>query len=183
MQRVRHANRWRLLLRTPGPAPLWDLHVWTCLVSGLLNFKHPSVLLFSFRDPFYFLSNHPDVFPSTRYKGKWRIEQYRFKNLFQKKSPTLSSVVIYGGLFTKFEMFVLLTKQLLESRDLVKLFNHTCCMVVDTQADCPMSVNNRCVIEIFWASLFCHLTFYFMMIHFLLIELSRISSFFLVEYT
>ena len=28
MQRVRHANRGRLLLRTPGPVPLWDLHVF-----------------------------------------------------------------------------------------------------------------------------------------------------------
>ena len=72
-------NRGRLLLRTPGPVPLWDLHVfycrqkggdltqsydkspytnrnvetnlsWTCLVSGLLNFKHPSVLLFCFEN-------------------------------------------------------------------------------------------------------------------------------------
>ena len=25
LQRVRHANRGRLLLRTPGPVPLWDL--------------------------------------------------------------------------------------------------------------------------------------------------------------
>ena len=28
MQQVRHANRGRLLLRTPGPVPLWDLHVF-----------------------------------------------------------------------------------------------------------------------------------------------------------
>ena len=28
LQRVRHANRGRLLLRTPGPVPLWDLHVF-----------------------------------------------------------------------------------------------------------------------------------------------------------
>ena len=28
VQRVRHANRGRLLLRTPGPVPLWDLHVF-----------------------------------------------------------------------------------------------------------------------------------------------------------
>ena len=50
-----HANRGRLLPRTPGPVPLWDLHVffqsltnlsWTCPVSGLLSFEHPSVLLF-----------------------------------------------------------------------------------------------------------------------------------------
>ena len=27
-QRARHANRGRLLLRTPGPVPLWDLHVF-----------------------------------------------------------------------------------------------------------------------------------------------------------
>ena len=27
-QRVRHANRGRLLLRTPGPVPHWDLHVF-----------------------------------------------------------------------------------------------------------------------------------------------------------
>ena len=26
-QRVRHANRWRLLRRTPGRVPIWDLHV------------------------------------------------------------------------------------------------------------------------------------------------------------
>ena len=25
---LRHANRGRLLLRTPGPVPLWDLHVF-----------------------------------------------------------------------------------------------------------------------------------------------------------
>ena len=25
---VRHANRGRLLLRTPGPVPLWDLHLF-----------------------------------------------------------------------------------------------------------------------------------------------------------
>ena len=28
LQRVWHANRGRLLLRTPGPVPLWDLHVF-----------------------------------------------------------------------------------------------------------------------------------------------------------
>ena len=30
MQRVRHANRGRLLLRTPGPVPLWDLQIIFC---------------------------------------------------------------------------------------------------------------------------------------------------------
>ena len=28
LQRVWHADRGRLLLRTPGPVPLWDLHVF-----------------------------------------------------------------------------------------------------------------------------------------------------------
>ena len=28
LQRVRHANRGRLLLRTPGPVPHWDLQVF-----------------------------------------------------------------------------------------------------------------------------------------------------------
>ena len=28
LQRARHTNRGRLLLRTPGPVPLWDLHVF-----------------------------------------------------------------------------------------------------------------------------------------------------------
>ena len=28
LQQVWHANRGRLLLRTPGPVPLWDLHVF-----------------------------------------------------------------------------------------------------------------------------------------------------------
>ena len=27
---MRHANRGRLLLRTPGPVPLWDLHEFKC---------------------------------------------------------------------------------------------------------------------------------------------------------
>ena len=39
MQRVRHANRGRLLLRTPGPVPLWDLHVFSCRDQSLLNFS------------------------------------------------------------------------------------------------------------------------------------------------
>ena len=37
MYRVRHANRGRLLLRTPGPVPLWDLHVFECRDQSLLN--------------------------------------------------------------------------------------------------------------------------------------------------
>ena len=37
MQRVRHANRGRLLLRTPGPVPLWDLHVFLFRDQSLLN--------------------------------------------------------------------------------------------------------------------------------------------------
>ena len=37
MQRVRHANRGRLLLRTPGPVPLWDLQVFLCWDQWLLN--------------------------------------------------------------------------------------------------------------------------------------------------
>ena len=37
MQRVRHANRGRLLLRTPGPVPLLDLHVFSCRDQSLLN--------------------------------------------------------------------------------------------------------------------------------------------------
>ena len=37
MQRMRHANSGRLLLRTPGPVPLWDLHVFKCRDQSLLN--------------------------------------------------------------------------------------------------------------------------------------------------
>ena len=36
-QRVRHANRGRLLLRTPGSVPLWDLEVFLCWDQSLLN--------------------------------------------------------------------------------------------------------------------------------------------------
>ena len=56
LQRVRLANRGRLLLRTPGPVPFG-----TCICSNvetilpelvmstdLLRFEHPSVLLFCF---------------------------------------------------------------------------------------------------------------------------------------
>ena len=37
LQRVRHANRGRLLLRTPGPVPFWDLQVFLCWDQYLLN--------------------------------------------------------------------------------------------------------------------------------------------------
>ena len=54
LQRVWHANMGGLLLRTPGPVLLWDLHVFLCRDQSLLNlsscrtlnFEHPSVLLF-----------------------------------------------------------------------------------------------------------------------------------------
>ena len=37
LQRVCHANRGCLLLRTPGPVPHWDLHVFYCCDQSLLN--------------------------------------------------------------------------------------------------------------------------------------------------
>ena len=37
MQRVRHTNRGRLFLRTPGPVPLWDLNVFLCRDQSLLD--------------------------------------------------------------------------------------------------------------------------------------------------
>ena len=49
MQRVRHANRGRLLLRTPGPVPLWDLHVFLCRDQSLLNLSR--LRTFEFRTP------------------------------------------------------------------------------------------------------------------------------------
>ena len=49
MQRVRHANRGRLLLRTPGPVPLWDLHVLWCRDRSLLNLS--CLRTFEFRTP------------------------------------------------------------------------------------------------------------------------------------
>ena len=49
MQRVRHANRGRLLLRTPGPVPLWDLHVFSCRDQSLLNLS--CLRTFEFRTP------------------------------------------------------------------------------------------------------------------------------------
>ena len=56
LQRVRLANRGRLLLRTSGPVPFGTcicsnvetIFSWTCHVD-LLSFEHPSVLLFCFR--------------------------------------------------------------------------------------------------------------------------------------
>ena len=47
MQRVRHANRGRLRLRTPGPVPLWDLQVLQCWDQSLLNLS--CLLTFEFR--------------------------------------------------------------------------------------------------------------------------------------
>ena len=49
MQRVRHANRGRLLLQTPGPVPLWDLHVFLCRDQSLLNLS--CLRTFEFRTP------------------------------------------------------------------------------------------------------------------------------------
>ena len=46
LQRVRHANRGRLLLRTPGPVPLWDLQVFLCRVQSLLNLSCFRTFLF-----------------------------------------------------------------------------------------------------------------------------------------
>ena len=37
LQRVRHANRGRLLLWTPGPVPFWGLHVFLFRDQSLLN--------------------------------------------------------------------------------------------------------------------------------------------------
>ena len=37
LQQVRHANRGRLLLWTPGPVPLWDFHVISCRDQSLLH--------------------------------------------------------------------------------------------------------------------------------------------------
>ena len=53
LQRVRLANRGRLLLRTPGPIPFGTCtcsnvgtrYSWTCHVYGPFEFDHPSVLL------------------------------------------------------------------------------------------------------------------------------------------
>ena len=39
LQRVRHANRGRLLLWTPSPVPPWDLHVFLCRDQSFLNFS------------------------------------------------------------------------------------------------------------------------------------------------
>ena len=47
MQRVRHANRGRLLLRTLGPVPLWYLHVFLCRDQSLLNLS--CIRTFEFR--------------------------------------------------------------------------------------------------------------------------------------
>ena len=49
LQQVWHANRGRLLLRTPGPVPLWDLHVFQCRDQSLLNLS--CVRTFEFRTP------------------------------------------------------------------------------------------------------------------------------------
>ena len=47
LQRLRHANRGCLLLRTPGLVPLWDLHVFLCRDQSLLNLS--CFLNFEFR--------------------------------------------------------------------------------------------------------------------------------------
>ena len=49
LQRVWHADRGRLLLRAPGPVPLWDLHVFKCRDQSLLNLS--CLRTFEFRTP------------------------------------------------------------------------------------------------------------------------------------
>ena len=49
LQRVWHAYRGRLLLRTPGPVPLWDLHVFQCRDQSLLYLS--CLRTFEFRTP------------------------------------------------------------------------------------------------------------------------------------
>ena len=46
LQRVRLANRGRLLLRTPGPVPFGTCFPELVISTDLLSFEHPSVLLF-----------------------------------------------------------------------------------------------------------------------------------------
>ena len=60
LQRVRHANRGRLLLRTPGPIP-WD--TWSCPILGLASVLmsrpiSPDLVLF----PDFWVSNIPRYF-------------------------------------------------------------------------------------------------------------------------
>ena len=49
LQRVWHVDRGRLLLWTPGPVPLWDLHVFLCRDQSLLNLS--CLRTFEFRTP------------------------------------------------------------------------------------------------------------------------------------
>ena len=51
LRRVWHAERGRLLIRTPDLVPFWDLHMfccWICHVFSTLNFERPYVLLLYF---------------------------------------------------------------------------------------------------------------------------------------
>ena len=86
LQRVRLANRGRLLLRTPDPVPFG-----TCICSNvrpffpelvmstdLLSFEHPSVLLFCIpqcKSNFYWskVSCWHKIQPSLKYKVRFRL--------------------------------------------------------------------------------------------------------------
>ena len=81
MQRVRHANRdayssGHLVLSHFGTCMCSNVETnlsWTCLVSGLLNFEHPSVLLFCLvliadNNCWYDVKWHSDPWPTVTSK-------------------------------------------------------------------------------------------------------------------
>ena len=91
MQRVRHANRGRLLLRTPGPVPLWDLHVFLCRDQSLLNLS--CLLTFEFRTPL-----DTSLLLSYDYSGYVGSDLHKALQIFVKWSNKASSRIYYDSI-------------------------------------------------------------------------------------
>ena len=67
-----YANRGRLLLRTPGPVPLWDLQVFWCWDQSLLTLS--CLRTFKFRT-----SLGTSVFASWKPDAKWQHSSLRWR--------------------------------------------------------------------------------------------------------
>ena len=153
LQRVRLANRGRLLLRTPGPVPFgtcicsnvetilsWNLScLRTFWVSNIPRYFYfafrMSLYIFLLYNIYYLYLTGIDFYVLCAWGGCWFVVYissfiYNFLNVF----PFDYTTVAWSGTVVS-----------------VNQVNHTSWVALDTSTDRPKSVRNRCVIELFMA--------------------------------
>ena len=151
LQRVWHANRGRLLLRSPGPVPLgpaYDLLVETnpfpnlSLFYRTMLFGYPSVLSrFCLLYNIYHLCfTCIDFYDLSAWGGCWFIVYIR-RFIYQVLNVCPFEYSAVAGS---------------EKVGPVNQVNHTSWVAIVTPTDRPRSIHNRSVIELFVVLLFCH---------------------------